>query len=63
MKKTIRIDDILDFRQYLELCKHDFLAKLLIKKGIITEQEYKKATEQGERFAVENYHKTTIKLP
>jgi len=49
--------EIADFRQYLQLCKLDSLAKLLIEKGAITEQEYEKVTEQAGDFAVKNYGK------
>lgn len=42
-----KIIDIIDFRQYLQLCKFTELANLLIAKGIITKQEFDEALEKA----------------
>ena len=54
IEETLQIHD---FRQYLLVCKHDALAKLLIAKGIITEEEYLGNQKRAGKFAVKNHGK------
>ena len=55
MSETEKKFDIVDFRQYLMLCKFTELANLLIAKGIITKQEFNEALQKADRDASEEY--------
>lgn len=56
-ERKATIFDIIDFRQYLQLCKTEALAELLITKGLITKEEYSEAINEAEDYTTKNYNR------